>query len=55
MANEDQKFLRRVVASVTDESDDWPTGEDGKPLVEVMKWFGGKLKKIPEQHRASAI
>lgn len=55
MTNEDQKLLRRVVASVRDESDDWPTGEDGKPLVEVMKWFGEKLEKIPEQYRASAI
>jgi hypothetical protein len=55
MTDTDQKLIRRVVVSINDDSDEWPTGEDGKPLLEVIRWFEEKLEKIPEQFRSGAI
>ncbi len=48
-------MLKRVVVSINEYSEKWPTGEGGKPLVEVIGWFEEKLGKIPEKYKSSAI
>ncbi len=55
MKNKEQKMLKRVVVSINEYSEKWPTGEGGKPLVEVIGWFEEKLGKIPEKYKSSAI